>query len=39
MEKAPAMLRKRKLALMPPRVKGIKTVRKIIKRVEEIRKR
>jgi heterodisulfide reductase subunit C len=36
MDKAPMMLLKRKIALMPPRVKGTDRVRKIIRNVEEI---
>jgi heterodisulfide reductase subunit C len=38
MDKAPAMLLKRKIALMPPRVKGMGKVRKIIKNIEEMRR-
>jgi heterodisulfide reductase subunit C len=37
MDKAPAMLLKRKIALMPPRVKGMGKVRKIMKNIEEMR--
>jgi heterodisulfide reductase subunit C len=39
LDKAPTMLLKHKIALMPPRVKGLDKVRKIMKRVEEIRNR
>jgi heterodisulfide reductase subunit C len=39
MNKAPAMLMKHKIALTPPRVKGMDKVRKIIKKAEEIGKR
>jgi heterodisulfide reductase subunit C len=39
LDKAPAMLLKRKIALMPPKVKGLGKVRKIMKRVEEIRRK
>ncbi len=35
-DKAPLMLLKRKLALLPPRVSGVGEVRKLFKRVEEI---
>jgi heterodisulfide reductase subunit C len=34
--KAPGMLLKGKIALLPPRVKGMAKVRKIIKKVEEV---
>jgi len=37
MDKAPAMMLKRKIALMPPRAKGLGKVREIIKRIEESR--
>ena len=37
MDKAPAMLLKHKIALMPPRIKGMGRVRKIMKNVEEMR--
>ncbi len=36
MGKAPGMLRKGKLALLPPRIKGMDKIRKMIKRVEEV---
>lgn len=39
MDKAPAMLMKRKIALRPPRVKGMDKVREIIRNIEEIRRR
>lgn len=39
LDKAPAMLLKQKIALAPPRVKGLGKVRKIMKRVEEISRR
>jgi heterodisulfide reductase subunit C len=39
MDKAPAMLLKRKIALKPPRVRGMDKVRKLIAKAEEIRKR
>ena len=39
MNKAPAMLMKHKIALTPPRVKGMDKVRKLIKKAEEIGKR
>ncbi len=39
MDKAPAMLLKRKIALAPPRVKGMDKVRKIMGKVEELRRR
>jgi heterodisulfide reductase subunit C len=39
MDKVPAMLRKRKIALLPPRVKGAAKVREIISNIEEIRRR
>ena len=39
MDKAPAMLLKRKIALMPPRVKGMAKVRKIMKNIEELRRK
>jgi heterodisulfide reductase subunit C len=38
MDKGPVMLLKRKIALMPPKVRGIERVRKIIKNIEEIEK-
>jgi hypothetical protein len=34
-DKAPAMMLKRKIALLPPRAKGMKKVREIMKRIEE----
>jgi heterodisulfide reductase subunit C len=37
-DKAPEMLLKRKIALLPPRVKGKSEVRRIMKRVSEIEK-
>jgi heterodisulfide reductase subunit C len=39
LDKAPAMLLKRKIALMPPRVKGMDRVRKIMKNIEELRRK
>jgi heterodisulfide reductase subunit C len=39
MDKVPAILRKRKIALVPPRVKGAAKVRQIMSSIEEIRKR
>ena len=39
MDKAPAMLLKRKIALAPPRVKGMDRIRKIIRNIEELRRR
>ena len=39
MDKAPAMLLKRKIALMPPRVKGMDKVRRIMKNIEELRRK
>jgi heterodisulfide reductase subunit C len=39
MVKAPAMLLKRKIALAPPRVKGMDRIRKIIRNIEELRRR
>ncbi len=39
MDKAPKMLLKHKIALTPPRVKGMGKVRKLIKKAEEISKR
>ncbi len=39
MDKAPAMLMKHKIALRPPRVKGMDKVRSIIRKAEEIAKR
>jgi heterodisulfide reductase subunit C len=39
MSKAPAMLIKHKIALKPPRVKGMDKVRRLIRKAEEIRKR
>jgi heterodisulfide reductase subunit C len=38
-DKAPGMLLKGKIALMPPRFKGARKVREIMDRVEEIRRR
>jgi heterodisulfide reductase subunit C len=38
LDKAPAMLLKRKLAIVPPRIKGMGKVREIIRRVEEVSK-
>ena len=37
-DKAPSMMLKHKIALMPPRVKGIDKVRNIIKNIEEIKR-
>ena len=37
MDKAPTMLLKRKIALMPPRIRGMGKVRKIMKNIEEMR--
>ncbi|MFH1312972.1 MAG: 4Fe-4S dicluster domain-containing protein [Candidatus Eisenbacteria bacterium] len=39
LDKAPAMLLKRKIALMPPRVKGMDKVRKIMKNIEEMKRK
>ena len=39
MDKAPVMLAKRKIALRPPRVKGMDKVREMIRKIEEIRRR
>ncbi len=39
MDKAPAMLLKRKIALMPPRGKGMRKVLEIMKNIEETRRR
>ena len=39
MDKAPAMIMKRKIALVPPRIKGMDKVRRLIQRAEEARKR
>lgn len=39
MDKAPAMIMRHKIALKPPRVKGMGKVRKIMKKAEEISKR
>lgn len=39
MDKAPAMLLKRKIALAPPRIKGMGRIRKIIRNIEELRRR
>ena len=39
LDKAPMMLRKRKLALLPPRIKGISKIRAMMKKAEEIEKR
>lgn len=39
MDKAPVMMLKHKIALLPPRAKGMKKVREIAKAVEESRKR
>jgi hypothetical protein len=39
MGKAPGMLRKGKLALFPPRIKGMDKIRRMIKRVEEVNRR
>lgn len=38
-DKAPAMLLKQKIAILPPRVRGMKRVRQIMKNVEEMRQR
>jgi len=38
MDKGPKMLLKRKIALMPPRVKGMERVRRIMKSIEEMEK-
>jgi heterodisulfide reductase subunit C len=38
MDKAPSMILKHKIALMPPRVKGLGKVRHIIKNIEEIKR-
>jgi heterodisulfide reductase subunit C len=37
MDKAPAMLLKHKIALVPPRIRGMDKIREIIKNIEEIR--
>jgi heterodisulfide reductase subunit C2 len=37
MDKGPAMILKRKIALLPPRAKGMNRVRQIMKNIEEIR--
>jgi len=39
LDKAPAMIMKHKIALTPPRIKGMDKVRKIIRRAEETSKR
>ena len=39
LDKAPAMLLKRKIALMPPRIKGMGKVRKIMKNIEELKRK
>lgn len=39
LDKAPAMLLKRKIALVPPRIKGMDRVRQIIRNIEELRRR
>jgi heterodisulfide reductase subunit C len=39
MDKAPAMILKHKIALTPPRVKGMGKVREFMKKAEEIKKR
>jgi heterodisulfide reductase subunit C len=39
LDKVPAMLLKRKIALVPPRIKGADRVRKIIRNIEELRRR
>jgi heterodisulfide reductase subunit C len=39
MEKAPAMIMKHKIALSPPRIKGMRKVRKLIRKAEEMGKR
>jgi heterodisulfide reductase subunit C len=39
MDKAPAMILKRKIALMPPRAKGMERAREIIKNLEESKRR
>jgi heterodisulfide reductase subunit C len=39
MDKAPGMIMKHKIALTPPRVKGMEKVRKLMRRAEEISKR
>lgn len=39
MDKAPAMIMKHKIALTPPRVKGMDKVRRLIRKAEEISKR
>jgi heterodisulfide reductase subunit C len=39
MDKAPAMILKRKIALAPPRVRGMGKVRRLIRRAEEARDR
>jgi heterodisulfide reductase subunit C len=39
MDKAPAMIMKRKIALAPPRVRGMGKVRKLMRKAEEISKK
>jgi hypothetical protein len=39
MDKAPAMIMKHKIALTPPRVKGMSKVRRLMRKAEEMRKK
>ncbi|MGD8628114.1 MAG: heterodisulfide reductase subunit C, partial [bacterium] len=37
--KAPGMLMKGKLSILPPRIKGMDKIRKMLKRVEEVNRK